>query len=79
MQVYTFTDARQNLAEVLELARKEDVLIKRRNGETFVLSYRRPTKSVFDLPPTSLNLDGEIKSSEIVDAIQDSRFRALRD
>ena len=73
MRTYSFTDARQNLAEVLELARKEDVLIKRRNGETFVLSYRRPTRSVFDLPPTTLNLDGAVKSSDIVDAIQEVR------
>jgi prevent-host-death family protein len=37
MRVYTFSEARQKLAEVLDLATKEDVMIKRRGGETFVL------------------------------------------
>jgi len=35
MKVYTYSEARQRLADVLNIARTEEVVIKRRGGETF--------------------------------------------
>jgi PHD/YefM family antitoxin component YafN of YafNO toxin-antitoxin module len=38
MKVFTYSEARKRLARVLDMARKEEVLIKRRGGETFSLT-----------------------------------------
>jgi len=44
MKVYTYSEARQRLADVLNIARTEEVVIKRRGGETF--STREQRESV---------------------------------
>jgi len=41
MKVYTYSEARQHLSKVLEIARKEEVIIKRRGGETFSLVLKK--------------------------------------
>ncbi len=41
MLVFTYSEARKKLAEVLDLAKENEVLIKRRNGEIFSLSEVR--------------------------------------
>ena len=69
-KVYTYSQARQNLAEVLEQAEKYgDVMIKRRNGETFVVRAIRETKSALDVE----GIDTGISRQEIVDSIRESR------
>ena len=35
MKVYTYSEARQRLADVLNIARSEEVIIKRSSGQTF--------------------------------------------
>jgi len=40
MKVYTYSEARQRFSEVLNIARTEEVIIKRRGGETFAVLYR---------------------------------------
>lgn len=35
MKVYTYSEARQRLADVLNIARTEEVIIKRRMGKSF--------------------------------------------
>ncbi len=76
MRVYTFSEARQKLGEVLDLAKTEDVVIKRRSGESFVLSYRRPGKSPFDVPGID---PGKVTTEDIVEAVHYLRAQPWRD
>lgn len=69
MRVYTYSEARQRLSELLDLARTEDVLIKRRGGETFVLRYRREARSPLDVP----GIESSATTEDILDAIRESR------
>jgi len=71
MKVYTYSEARQRLSEVLDIARKEKVIIKRRKGETFSIVYKKPTKSPFDVPRIST----KATTQDIFDAIRESRSR----
>ena len=71
MKVYTYTEARQRLSEVLDIARKEKVIIKRRKGETFSTIYKKPTKSPFDVP----GINTKATTQDILDAIRESRSR----
>ena len=70
MRVYSVTEARQKLAEVLDAAKTEDVIIRRRGGESFVLSLQRRSGSPFDVPGIS-GLD--ISADEIVEVIREGR------
>jgi prevent-host-death family protein len=71
MKVYTYSEARQRLSEVLDIARKEKVIIKRRKGETFSIVYKKPTKSPFDIP----GIHTKATTQDILDAIRESRSR----
>lgn len=75
MRVYTFSQARQKLAEVLDLARTEDVIIERRGGETFVLSFKRQPKSPLDIPSVDPEL---VTTKDIVEAVRGSRAQTWR-
>jgi hypothetical protein len=76
MRVFTFSEARQKLAEVLDLAKKEDVLIRRRGGEVFVLSYKVPDRSPFDVP----GIDSEgVQTEDILEAVRYSRAQPWRE
>ena len=50
MKVFTYSDARQKFSKVLETARSEEVIIKRREGETSSLFFKKLSKSPFDVP-----------------------------
>ena len=71
MKVFTYSQARQALATVLDTARKEQVLSTHRGGETFAVSYKAPQKSPFNVPgiKTKANTQG------ILEAVSDSRAR----
>ena len=71
MKVYTYSEARQKLSEVLDTARKEEVLITRRGGDTFHLTYRRAPKSPFDVP----GIKTKATTKDILDAVRESRSR----
>ncbi|HIJ65325.1 MAG TPA: prevent-host-death protein [Candidatus Hydrogenedentes bacterium] len=71
MKVFTFSEARQRLAELLDTARREEVIIKRRGGDTFSVSYRKRPKSPFDVPGVQTNAT----TKDIVEAIRESRSR----
>ena len=75
MRVYSFSEARQKLAEVLDLARSEDVIIERRNGESFVLSLRKPSKSPLDIPAVDRQ---KVTTKDIVEAVRYSRSQPWR-
>jgi len=71
MKVYTYSEARQRLADVLNIARTEEVVIKRRGGETFSIIYRKSAKSPFDVP----GIQSKATTRDILDAIRESRGR----
>ena len=72
MQVYTYSEARQKLAVVLEEAEKSGkVLIRRKDGRTFALVLEKMTSSSLDVPSIKAN----ITSQEIVGIIREGRER----
>jgi sporulation-control protein spo0M len=76
MRVYKFTEARQKKrAELLDNARLKDVLIERRGGETFVLSFKIPSGSPLDIPAVDREL---VTTKDIVAAVRTSRGQPWR-
>ena len=70
MKIYTYSEARRNLATLLEEAgRKGEVRIRRRDGKSFVVRLEQPSRSPFDVECVDLGL----KREQIVSAIHDSR------
>jgi len=68
---YTYSQTRQRLTEVLDTARKEDVIITRRGGETFRLTYQTTPNSPFDVP----SIRTQATTQDILKAIKESRGR----
>ena len=63
MNVYTYTEARQNLATLLDKALQEgEVLIRRKDGQVFVVRPQSRPGSLLDVEGIDLNLT----ASEIV-------------
>jgi prevent-host-death family protein len=73
MKVYTYSEARQRLADVLNIARTEEVVIKRRGGEIFSIIFRKSTKSPFDVP----GIKTKATTKDILAAIRESRERLV--
>jgi prevent-host-death family protein len=71
MKVYTYSEARQRLAEVLNIAKNEEVVITRRGGETFSIVFRKERKSPFDVP----GIDTKATTGDILSAVRESRER----
>lgn len=72
MQVYTYSEARQKLAFVLEQAEDTGkVLIKRKDGRTFALVPERNSASPLDVP----SIKAKITTQEIVNIIREGRER----
>ncbi len=74
MKVYTYSQARQNLAEVLNRSKDEEVLIRRRGGDTFVIVPRPREGSPFDVP----GIRTRARTSDILSAVEESRSKASR-
>jgi hypothetical protein len=72
MKVYTYSEARQRLSEVLNIARTEEVVIKRRGGEFYSIIFKRIQKSPFDVP----GIKTAATTKDILDAIKESRSRS---
>ena len=66
MQVYTYSEARQRFNEVLNIAREEEVIIKRRDGETFTIVFKKTPKSPFDIPGLKTKATSETPPAERV-------------
>jgi hypothetical protein len=67
---YTYGEARQRLAAVLERARREGaVRIRRKDGQVFVLRPERPAISALDVPAVGAALGRD----EILDALREGR------
>jgi hypothetical protein len=68
--VYTYTEARQNLASLLDRAAQEgEVRVKRKDGQTFVIRPEKKEGSPLDVEGVDLN----ISTAEIVQFIRESR------
>lgn len=72
MTVYTFSEARQKFASLLERARREGaVRVKRRDGQVFVIQPDRSLRSPLDVP----GIDAEIPTEEIIGIVREMRQR----
>jgi PHD/YefM family antitoxin component YafN of YafNO toxin-antitoxin module len=72
MTVYTFSEARQKFASVLEKAKKEGrVLIKRKDGSLFAIQPVLRKESPLDVE----GVDLQLSASEIVDIVREIRER----
>ena len=70
MITYTYTEARQKLASVLEQAAKYgEVRIKRRDGQVFVVKPQKREGSPLDVEGLKLRISRE----EILESIKESR------
>jgi len=68
-----YSQAREKLADILEESKKEEVVIRRRKGDTFSIMPKLPIRrSPFDV----VGLRKKITRREIVEAIRESRGRA---
>ena len=71
MKVFTYSEARQNLAKLLIIAQKEEVEIRRRDGTTFsLISKKKKTRSPFDIP----GIKTKATTQDILNAVRDSRM-----
>ena len=72
MKVYTYSEARQQLASVLDAAQQDGaVRIRRRDGRTFVLQLETSKSSPLDVE----GVDLDISTSDIVSLVRESRSR----
>ena len=72
MRVYTYSEARQNFASVLEVAQRDGaVRIRRRDGRSFVVQPESAGGSPLDVDGVELGVSG----AEIVAMIREGRER----
>lgn len=72
MQIYTYSEARQKLAVVLEQAESSGkVLIRRKDGRTFALIPEKMAASPLDVP----TIKACVTTAEIVDIVREGRER----
>ena len=70
MIVYTYSEARQKLAQVLDqVLQQGEVRIKRRDGQIFVIKPELRSGSPLDVP----GIDTSLSADEILDFIQEGR------
>jgi prevent-host-death family protein len=71
MKVYTYSQARQNLTAVLNQSKNEEVLIRRRGGDAFVVLPKPRQGSPFDIP----GIKTKATTADVLSAIKESRSR----
>jgi hypothetical protein len=72
MKSFTYSNARQNFASLLNIASKSsEVLIKRQDGTVFSLKLSSRKRSPLDIKGIST----KITTNEIVDIIRESRSK----
>lgn len=72
MKVFTYSEARKNLASVLDIAQQDGgVMIRRRSGHSFVLRPDNPQRSPLDVEGVDLGVTTE----EIVATVREGRER----
>jgi prevent-host-death family protein len=74
MKTYTYTEARQQLAGLLDEATREgEVRIRRRDGRLFVVQPMRSKRSPLDVPA----VETDVTLVEILDFIREGREAGL--
>lgn len=71
MRVFTYSEARKRFAEVLDMAKKDEVIIRRRNGDTFSLTEVQKQASPLDIN----GVEVDVTTQELVAAVRESRER----
>jgi antitoxin (DNA-binding transcriptional repressor) of toxin-antitoxin stability system len=72
MKVFTYSEARQNLAKLLVLAEDEEIEIRRRDGAVFSLvAKRQAAESPFKVQ----GIRSSATTQDILDAVRESRAR----
>jgi len=72
MKVFTYSEARQNLAKLLLMAQDEEIEIRRKDGSIFSLTAKKnQKKSPFDIS----GINTKATTQDIMDAVMDSRMR----
>lgn len=72
MEVYTFSEARQNFAAILDNAKRQGaVRIKRRDGQSFIITPEKSKNSPLEVEGLALDLSRD----EIVDFIREGRHK----
>ena len=74
MKVYSYSQARPNLSEVLNRSKSEKVVIRRRGGEAFAGTPDRTSGSPFDVP----GVKTKASTADILAAIREVRSRQAR-
>lgn len=70
MRVFTYSEARQNLASLLEIAQRDGaVRIRRKDGKSFVLQPESRKGSPLDVEPVKMN----VTTDEIVRIVREGR------
>ena len=70
MQVFTYSEARQNLSKLLVLAQTEEIEIRRKDGSIFsLISKEKPSKSPFDVS----GINTKATTQNILSAVEESR------
>jgi len=73
MKIYTYSKAREKLADILEESKKEEVVIRRRKGDMFsIVPKSRRIRSPFDVK----GLSKKISRKDILEALRESREQA---
>lgn len=74
MKVYTYSAARARLSSVLEESKSEEIVIKRRKGELYVITPKTtPLRSPFDIPSSGLKTNVTVE--DIIGMVRESRER----
>lgn len=72
MKVYTYSEARQNLARLLDEAKKDgEIRIKRRDGKTYVLKPLEEDKSPLDVE----SIDSDLSIDDLNTIVREGRER----
>ena len=72
MKVYTYSEARQNFASMLEIAQRDGAVgIRRKDGRSFVVQPESSGASPFDVDGVELGMTG----AEIVEMVREGRER----
>ncbi len=70
MKVYTYLQAKENLAEILAMAKKQEVFIRLKKGETYSVTLAK-TKKISPLDIQGVNTKATTR--DILDAVREIR------
>ena len=69
MKIYTYSQARQQLSDILNTAEHEEVVIRRKDGRSFSIVQKIMGSSPFDIP----GIETKATTGDILNAISESR------